>query len=142
MSEYSIVDLTPTVPAPTPEPTPRPLDAREDLLRLLEDWSVRHDLPVDEYAIIALTADTLTVTMDGLTLNGSRIVVTEREYEYEATILVEVTVRGSVTARSEDDATEQAEATCEDMAFDIDAYGVRVQGWTIDRTSVDSVVKE
>lgn len=139
---WTVTDITPAQPAATPEPAPERLTARQDLVRVLNGWAGRNGLPFDGAVVGTDDDEDLTVTLPGLTLEDDDIVPNEREYGYTATILVEVTVRGSVTARDEDAATEEAEYQSESAELDVDAYGLRVDGWDIQSVSVDEVEEE
>ena len=136
MSEYTITDLTPA------EAKPERLTARADLTKVLTEWANRNGLPAGDIEMETDSEDALTIVLPDLTMEGDDIVPNERDYEYTATILVEVTVRGSVTARNEDTATEEAEYQLESAELDIDAYGMRVENWDIQSVSVDEVEVE
>jgi hypothetical protein len=137
MSAWTITDLTPAAPAALER-----LTAKQDLLNGLRDWQQRHGFPVDG-AIFGTDDDgDLTLVLTGLTLEDGDIVPNEREYEYTATITLEVTVRGSVTARNEDDARELAFDEVNGIDWDINAYSVTVIDWTGTDAEVSEVSEE
>lgn len=130
-SDYTIVDITDAEPRSEynaalsvvlgETPKVPPLTAREDLVALLVEWQVRHDLITDDGPTLGTDDDEdLTITFDGLTKDyDGHIVRKTREYVVTASFTVEV--QYWVEASSEDEARDAAEDEFNGLGFDTDS---------------------
>jgi hypothetical protein len=143
--EWSIAEVTfgevPPIPTVKVEVSPLPVaqpvgsaNARTDLRDAVEAWSERHGFSVDDVCFETNTEGNLSVVLEGLTLDEhGDIVQNQREYEWYATITIEVQVSGTVTATDEDDAHDKAD----EAVGDIDLDGVQLDGYGVDGFDVE-----
>jgi len=145
--EWSVAEVVfgevPPIPAAQPV---KPPTAAEDLRTVLGDWANRHDL--DNWLDITLANSAggdATVTFDGLTFDDDGdIVYREREYRFTSTVTITVEVTGTVTARNEDDAHDEAEDILAQLCVDgVDlsswAGDIEVENYDVDNYSVDRI---
>jgi hypothetical protein len=119
---WTVVDITDT-------PKAAPVETRSTRAEVLESIiSIVHrrtgvDLTGEVTVEFDADTDEVTISLCGVTLSdGGDIIAGEREFEWTGTINIEISVCGTVTARSEDEARDEAEEALHGFDFRIDAY--------------------
>ena len=119
---WTVVDIT-------DEPKAAPVETRSTRAEVLESIigivHRRTGVDLTGEVTVGFDADTdeVTISLCGVTLSdGGDIIAGEREFDWTGTINIVLSVSGTVTARGEDEARDDAEAALHGFDFTIDAY--------------------
>ena len=118
-----------TVADITGESTPESAETRSTRAEVLESIigivHRRTGVDLTGEVTVGFDADTdeVTISLCGVTLSDDGDIISgEREFDWTGTINIVLSVCGTVTARGEDEARDEAEAALHGFDFSIDAY--------------------